>query len=694
MAYIINKTNGELLSVVDSSGRVLFDGVLPDGELNTSLGINLVGKNYVNYGELQQENFVKLLENFANATRPTNAVTGQIWYDTTVGSLKYYDGLQFRPVAEITAAGTPPVTTKIGDTWWNTTSRTLNVWSGTSWVNIGPRPSDQIATIVIKGALADTDSLPTFNNVNGDTYIINTELHVWNGSEWVNVGRIQGPFGPIGPQGPIGAQGLQGPIGDTGPQGFRGSDGLRGVKGDVGPRGTTGPQGAQGAQGPAGTNGTSVVILGTFSSDGDLPSVGNSNGDGYLIDGDLWVWADTEWVNVGAVRGPIGPQGPAGPQGDTGPEGPQGVSITLIGTVATTANLGLSGAVNFQGTTITSSINDAYIVATDGNMYTWQGITRKWVNAGKIVGPEGPRGPQGVQGAAGAQGPIGPQGPQGIPGISGPPGLTGARGAKGDTGDTGPQGTQGIQGPQGEVGPAGPTDYDLILNRPAISSEGFTGTILPINTDVYSLGSESKKFFQVHAAEFVGKSSSSATADIADRIKIDDSAIDTDASYRTAKTTATANTIAARDSSGNISANLFQGTATLAQYSDLAERFEADQPYVPGTVVKIGGSAEITAEIADSSEDVFGVISTAPAHLMNSAAGTNATHPAVAVSGRVPVRVIGPIHKGQRLISAGQGLARGAKRNEITGFNVIGRSLEDKLDDGEGIVEAIVRLNS
>jgi hypothetical protein len=79
---------------------------------------------------------------------------------------------------------------------------------------------------------------------------------------------------------------------------------------------------------------------------------------------------------------------------------------------------------------------------------------------------------------------------------------------------------------------------------------------------------------------------------------------------------------------------------------------------------------------------------------MNDGAGSNETHPPVAVSGRVPVRVVGKIKKGDRLVSAGNGLARSASKNEMTPWNVIGRSLQDKYDDSEGTVEAIVKLNS
>jgi hypothetical protein len=140
--------------------------------------------------------------------------------------------------------------------------------------------------------------------------------------------------------------------------------------------------------------------------------------------------------------------------------------------------------------------------------------------------------------------------------------------------------------------------------------------------------------------------------------------------------------------------NTFYGVSVQAQYADLAERFEADKPYAAGTVVAIGGVKEITSEDQELSEDVFGVISTRAAYLMNGAAGSDDTHPPVAVNGRVPVRVIGPVKKGDRLVSAGNGLARAGAKNELSPFNVIGRSLENKTDAGEGIIEAIVKLNS
>jgi hypothetical protein len=133
-------------------------------------------------------------------------------------------------------------------------------------------------------------------------------------------------------------------------------------------------------------------------------------------------------------------------------------------------------------------------------------------------------------------------------------------------------------------------------------------------------------------------------------------------------------------------------TATTALYADVAERFAADEVLEPGTVVELGGTKEITIAKLELSENVFGVISTRAAFLMNGGAGDDDTHPPVAVTGRVPVRCVGTINKGDRLVSAGSGLARAALPGEATAFNTIGRALADKKSPDEGIVEAIVMI--
>ena len=151
-------------------------------------------------------------------------------------------------------------------------------------------------------------------------------------------------------------------------------------------------------------------------------------------------------------------------------------------------------------------------------------------------------------------------------------------------------------------------------------------------------------------------------------------------------------TTGASGTAGQLTGNwtLSSGSRLNATYADLAERFEADAYYDAGTVVELGGDKEITAVQYELSEDVFGVISDTAAYLMNSGAGTNDTHPPVAMTGRVQVKVTGTIKKGDRLVSAGNGIARAAKQGEANAFNTIGRSLANKTDEQLGTVLATV----
>ena len=138
------------------------------------------------------------------------------------------------------------------------------------------------------------------------------------------------------------------------------------------------------------------------------------------------------------------------------------------------------------------------------------------------------------------------------------------------------------------------------------------------------------------------------------------------------------------------------GTATAAQYSDVAERFASDTAYEAGTVVALGGAEEITQVNEEGSDEVFGVISSLDqaAFKMNGGAGNDATHPYIAMTGRVNVKVIGSVSKGDRLISASvPGYAKAAIKSECTAFNVIGRALTSKTEAGQGTVLAAVRVS-
>ena len=138
---------------------------------------------------------------------------------------------------------------------------------------------------------------------------------------------------------------------------------------------------------------------------------------------------------------------------------------------------------------------------------------------------------------------------------------------------------------------------------------------------------------------------------------------------------------------------VYHGTATSALYADLAERYRADRVLVPGTVVRLGGTQEITEEIHEASTEIFGVISSQPAFMMNSNAGTDETHPYVALSGRVPCRVTGFVNKGARLTSSNiPGVARAATEEESQDYRkIIGRAVAGSPNtEIEHLIEIVV----
>ena len=133
-------------------------------------------------------------------------------------------------------------------------------------------------------------------------------------------------------------------------------------------------------------------------------------------------------------------------------------------------------------------------------------------------------------------------------------------------------------------------------------------------------------------------------------------------------------------------ATTFSGVSTTAKYADLAENYQADQAYAPGTVLMFGGSEEVTSAIADSTR-IAGVVSTNPAHLMNSRLQGD-TVVAIALQGRVPCKVVGPVEKGDMLVSAGSGYAK--VNNSPAAGQVIGKAVGEYLGNDCTIVEIVV----
>lgn len=149
MSYIINQTNGQIL-------LTLLDGTADGPNINPGLNksdMNLFGKNYPSYGEYQNENFVKLLQNFANTTPPTKPLVGQLWYDSSAGFVKVYTGTTFKTLSPITVSTTAPVLPNVGDQWFSATSNQLKIYSGSNWNTVGPAYD---ASLGISGSIVET----------------------------------------------------------------------------------------------------------------------------------------------------------------------------------------------------------------------------------------------------------------------------------------------------------------------------------------------------------------------------------------------------------------------------------------------------------------------------------------------------------------------------------------------------------
>jgi hypothetical protein len=452
MAYTINLTNGTIFATV------------ADGTINTSSSMILVGKNYAGYGEFLDENFIHLLENGANSIAPGAPLTGQLWWDTSSGTMKVYTGTTFKTISSATASSTAPTNNVVGDLWWDTTNQQLKAWNGSVFVLVGPSSSSGQGT---SGAIVETIT----DNLSVDHVVI--KMFVNN-----IVVAIISKDATFTPQVPL--------------AGFT----------------TIGP----GMQ--LSTTVSNNLFRGTSS---DSQSLGGAAASAYLRNN----------IN-GTTSGTLGILNNTGLT--VGVNQDARISVT-------TAN----SAVNIQNQTENANIN---IQVNDGGVNT----TALFVN-----------------------------------------------------------------GATSQVGVLGITN----LNSSGVGNIGAAGAVF--------------------------------------------------------------NTVFA--------------TATTALYADVAERFAADVEMLPGTVVELGGTAEITKSVEELSENVFGVISTRAAYLMNAGAGTDVTHPPIAMTGRVPVRVTGSIRKGDRLVAAGAGLARAARSGEATAFNVIGRALEAKEDLSEGVIEAIVTIN-
>lgn len=282
-------------------------------------------------------------------------------------------------------------------------------------------------------------------------------------------------------------RGSAGAKGDTGATGATGSKGDKGDKGDTGKTGATGATGPAGPKGDKGEDGTSVKILGTKPSVSDLPAKGEI-GDAWLVNGNLYVWTDNSWENVGNIQGPKGDKGDTGQRGATGGTGPQGP----VGPVGKTGATGATGKNATQ-----YYIHYVYCDDTDlGTNYSTTD-TRKYV--GVYVDTVS------ADATSFAKVPSDVIWSQ----IEGDKGDTGAKGDKGDKGDTGATGKTGAPGAAG-VGVKSITEYYLAT----ASNSGVTTSTSGWTTTIQTINSTKKYLWNYEKVTYTNNSTSTTTPTI------------------------------------------------------------------------------------------------------------------------------------------------------------------------------------
>ena len=143
MAYIVNKFDGTLIATVE------------DGTIDNTTNLRFIGKNYAGYGEIQNENFLHLLENFASGSQPSRPLGGQIWFDSSSSKLKFYDGTKFRTTGGAEVGATAPVGLTTGDFWWDSANSQLYAWDGTSFILVGPQGTGSTVTQFVSRQIKD-----------------------------------------------------------------------------------------------------------------------------------------------------------------------------------------------------------------------------------------------------------------------------------------------------------------------------------------------------------------------------------------------------------------------------------------------------------------------------------------------------------------------------------------------------------
>jgi len=532
MAYQVDKFNGAFFVSVE------------DGTIDTTSDLRFVGKNYAGYGEVQNENFLHLLENFSNTTAPPKVITGQIWFDSANKKLKFYDGSRFKLAGGAEVSTTAPSGLSIGDFWWDSAAKQLYAWTGTEFALIGPEASPDlgssiVSASVVKGTVGTAVGPHTILKVIADDKVIG----IFSKTSFT-------------------LDNAQNAIDDF----------------------TVVKKGFTLAKSQSGVSTDDYVMWGTANNAARL---GGFAADQYLKQGENSFTGEVQFYDPGFTVGDgndlrIRIEGSGAAGGDevvveNRLGNPITFRITVVETtderdIAVITSTGVVPGNNNAYTLGTSDLrwNNVFATTHTGNLVGNVTGNSSGVHTGNVLALDNTA----MINAATKQ--IGFSGAN-IVGT-----LTGAVIGSATTADN--------AGKLNGLDPSATWPLSPPAAVATIAVRNSSGNLV--------------------ANQFVGIS------DKTDKTFIDktDAVVDpawNDATistkYRTARLSATAYSIAARDSSGNIAAVPFQGTATSARYADLAEKYLADADYEIGTVVVIGGTAEITA--SQYGELAIGVIS-------------------------------------------------------------------------------------
>lgn len=652
MAYNITLSNGQNLVTVEN------------GTIDTNYSsLTLIGKNFPGYGEFINENNIRLLENFANSTSPPNPLTGQLWWDSTNKIMKVYTGSNWKTVSSSTSSTYQPTNPVTGDSWWDTSNGQMKVWGGAEWLVIGP---SYTAAQQQTGSFADvvTEVGGGAAHVIVKFFVKNTCVAVLSKDPSFTVASLTG-FTVINPGFNLSSIGNLGYYGNS-----YNALNLGGVLAEKYLRndqngtitGSLAIQSASGLTIGSGVNG--VLTLDSTTIDTKIRSRTEGKDLKFYVN---YGGVETNMLTLNAGGAGISPSVTVGASPTSSSSAltvaTKGYIDSILGgaagnILAKDGSIGITGSIVPASNAVydfgsaSSAFNRIYatqFVGTATNSTSLGGATAdKYVRTDALSPISSPVIINNNNGLA-----IGPSSDFTIDITASPNAVN----LKSNTAgkmlnmmvNVGGNPTTALSisqnnglitvvgNPQTDLGIATKQYVDNAVGA-SVNLTAVNTNIIPVTNGAYSVGTSSARFTDMWATTF-------------------------------------------------------HGNATSANYADLAERFEADAEYEPGTLVKIGGNKEITIEDNECSNEVFGVISSKPAYLMNEAAGTNKTHPAVALAGRVHVKVIGKVSKGKRLVSAGNGVAREAVESELSSLFIIGRALENKVTDEVGMVESVVRLN-